>query len=276
MGTCEKYIEWISHHVDEQLNTQEQAELMAHLKTCPDCREILLAYLDLSGELGVGEVVPPATLTRDVMAQVAAQPRPMRVVSRRSYVRRFAALAAVFALVAAVGISGVWQNVFTPYDGDIVGIVQPAPAAVPEAAMEAAPVAEEWDAENRPTDQRMLDGAVYAVQSDEETPTELEEPDDPLQLLEAYPPIGGPVDDFFPTGGITLFELSVTGLDWDWETFVWVLERAGFDYVLLGDTFTVRDPENLDEYLYGILGEDPDFPGEDRILMLGIACAPGS
>ncbi|MCL2828929.1 MAG: zf-HC2 domain-containing protein [Oscillospiraceae bacterium] len=275
MGACEKYTEWISHHVDEQLNAEEQAELMAHLKTCPACREVLSAYLDLSGELNTAEISPPATLARDVMARVIAQPRPMRVVARRRYVRQFAAMAAVFALVAAVGLSGVWQGMFGLYDGTIIELDQPAPAAVPESISDAAPATEErrsaeyWIAEPRAPGE-----TIYAVPSEEELPAEQEDQEDRIIPLEAFPPIGGPADNLLPDGGITLFELSITGLDLDWETFVWVLERAGYDYVLLGDTFTVWDPENPDEHLYGIRGEDPGFPGEIRILMLGIACTP--
>jgi len=270
MGACEKYIEWISHHVDGQLNIQERAELMAHLQTCPECRDILLAYLDLSGELGAVEVSPPPTLTRDVMARVIAQPRPMRVVARRSYVRQLAALAAVFALVAAVGLSGVWQNMFGTYDGSIVELAQPAPIAAPEAA----PPAEERSAENWIEERGVPDEIIYAMPLDEELPIEPEHQEDSLAPLGVYPPMGGPIDNLLPDEGMTLSELSVTGRDWDWETFVWVLERAGYNHVLQGDTFTVWDPENPYEYLYGVLGEDPAFPGEIRILTLGIACAP--
>ena len=40
MENCEKYLEWISAHLDGQLSDEEERELEEHLDQCPTCRAI--------------------------------------------------------------------------------------------------------------------------------------------------------------------------------------------------------------------------------------------
>ncbi len=87
MPDCGHYQALISAKLDGELSPEEEAELQAHLESCPDCRLVYDAFLELSHAVaGLGEEPEPADLTEKIMARVreeagesakpaAAQPR---------------------------------------------------------------------------------------------------------------------------------------------------------------------------------------------------------
>ena len=96
---CEKYLDLISARMDGELTQREQAELDAHLQTCPACRAIAGELEGLHSALtDLGEVPAPVELSRSVLSKIKAE----RQQSRRRVVRRLASLAA--CLVLCVGV----------------------------------------------------------------------------------------------------------------------------------------------------------------------------
>ena len=109
MRQCAEYLEWISAYVDGELGEAEQIELFVHLEACPSCVAALQNYQTMTIAIADAYIAPPPYLVDDVMAEIA--PPPLRAVSysprRRSGMRRFVAVAAIFAVVAVVGFYGV-------------------------------------------------------------------------------------------------------------------------------------------------------------------------
>ena len=92
---CEKYLDLISARMDGELTQREQAELDAHLQTCPACRAIAGELEGLHSALtDLGEVPAPVELSRSVLSKIKAE----RQQSRRRVVRRLASLAACLVL----------------------------------------------------------------------------------------------------------------------------------------------------------------------------------
>ena len=97
--SCEKYLDLISARLDGELTAQEQAELDAHLKTCPACRAIADELTGMHAALTeLGEVPAPAALSAGVLSKINAQ----RQADRRRFIRRLTTLAA--CLVLCVGV----------------------------------------------------------------------------------------------------------------------------------------------------------------------------
>lgn len=96
---CDKYLDLISARLDGQLTSQEEAELTAHLQTCPACRAIAKDMEGLHSALAaVGEVDTPAELSQTVLAKIRTEKRP----NRRRTLRQLSSLAA--CLVLCVGV----------------------------------------------------------------------------------------------------------------------------------------------------------------------------
>lgn len=96
---CDKYLDLISARLDGELTAQEEAELTAHLQTCPACRAIAEDLMGLHSALkDVGEVDAPKELSQNVMAQIKNEKQR----TRRRFVRQLTGLAA--CLVLCVGI----------------------------------------------------------------------------------------------------------------------------------------------------------------------------
>jgi len=260
MELCEKYTEWISAYVDGMLDESEQAALLEHFETCPSCRALYEEYLLLTKELRDMEVEPPTTLTADVMAKIHATPK--LTLRRGGNMRRFVAIAAVFAVVAFVGfqaLSGVSPDGMPT---EIRAGGEPAPAAAaPAPAMWQADEAEAADdeyfafAEAQP--ERYVRSVVPEDESEEDNQTD------------SASPMGADADREIYLA-MTLFEryLNRRFLG-DWEELRGALEEAGYAFEMRGGFFFVEDPHSEGSYLYGMLISTLSYPGETIVILLG-------
>lgn len=131
--SCEKYLDLISARLDGELTTQEEAELTAHLQTCPACRAIAAELEGLHSALtDLGEVDAPGELSRSVLSKIKAERQP----HRRRLVRRLSALAA--CLVLCVGVVRIVDATYSEHnrntaDAHLPGVaryVEPQPVAL--------------------------------------------------------------------------------------------------------------------------------------------------
>lgn len=70
---CGHYEELLGRLVDDGLTAREEAELRAHLRTCPRCAALGQAMFDLSDVLREDTAAPPAALAEGVMVRVRAE-----------------------------------------------------------------------------------------------------------------------------------------------------------------------------------------------------------
>ena len=136
MCDCGQALEWISAALDGALTPEEQRGLDGHLAACAECRALAAELRRLQEEMPEEEEVP-ADFHQAVMDRIAAE----RVVSfpppkpkNRTW-RSWAALAAVFAMVAAGGGMAARLGCFAG------GGSGNSTAAAPQAAAEAVPSA---------------------------------------------------------------------------------------------------------------------------------------
>lgn len=92
---CETAQELLSASLDGELTPAEEAQLQAHLDQCPNCRALQTELSDLHKAFGEMDVLPPAQLKEQIMANLPPQ-RPAKVL----YWKRWGAMAAALALVA--------------------------------------------------------------------------------------------------------------------------------------------------------------------------------
>ena len=101
MTQCEVFQDMISRMLDDELGQKERAALSEHVRRCPDCAAVYVAFRSLSESIGGELEEPPATLRENVMAEVrrdrvrAANRKP-----RRQWMSLLAA-AACFALIVS-------------------------------------------------------------------------------------------------------------------------------------------------------------------------------
>lgn len=76
MTGCEKYLDMISLYIDGELDSDETAELLAHVASCPHCAALLKIYEEAfdGGDSEITE--PPAELVENVMDAVKSMPAP--------------------------------------------------------------------------------------------------------------------------------------------------------------------------------------------------------
>lgn len=141
MRDCDDYQVLISRMLDDDLNAGERADLARHVKTCPDCAAVYVAFRSLSENLGRMEE-PPKALHENVMAAV----RRDRVRSQavKKHVTRhwgsMLAAAACLVVIVAAGFN-LPRLIHARSSGNQL---QSAPAALFEAAQ--APMQAEEDA----------------------------------------------------------------------------------------------------------------------------------
>jgi len=259
MNPCAKYEEWMSAYVDGMLDDAEQVELMVHLQTCPSCLAVWQDYELMSKTLEYAEVEPPETFAADVMARIQAQ--PVLTVRRGGGARRFMAIAAVFAVVAFVGVYTFWSPP-SQESGEFA-------ALSPEAEMSESP-----DAVQR-----------FAVEAGEHTfePTvenwvsdpsedDIAEPDDIADAefgeLMDHGMIGA--TDILPED--TLLDLFVSHESLgDWDELRERLIMGGYRYEVEDGVFTAHDPYRPGSYLYGMLITARSYPGNTLVTLIGYA-----
>lgn len=95
--SCERYLDLISARLDGPLSPADEAELTAHLNTCPHCRAIADDLANIHTSLTGGTVTPPAELAEGVMGPI----RGKRTARRRIF-RQLSTLAACLVLCAGL------------------------------------------------------------------------------------------------------------------------------------------------------------------------------
>ena len=143
---CDHSLELMSQALDGPLSPAQQAELSAHLNTCPHCAALYRELAEQSAALRALDAPFPEGLHQRILDQLPAQQQPKgkgRLVS----LRRWGALAACAALVVALaaalpwggntaqpaGNSGAQAALYSLSPGDTRTLESPAPDA-PEAA----------------------------------------------------------------------------------------------------------------------------------------------
>lgn len=128
---CETALELLSASMDGELTPDQEPLLQAHLDQCPHCRALQVELIGLHTACGTMEVLPPAQLKEQIMANLPPQ-RPAKVI----YWKRWGAMAAALTLVALAA----WRLPHSFYDkpvpaADINATQQPAsdPESAPEA-----------------------------------------------------------------------------------------------------------------------------------------------
>ena len=117
--SCDRYLDLISARLDGPLSQQDEAELTAHLNTCPHCRAIADDLANIHSTLTDCTVTPPAELAEGVMKSIRGQ----RTARRRTF-RQLGALAA--CLVLCVGLFALTRTKDTPMDTpDVARHVEP-------------------------------------------------------------------------------------------------------------------------------------------------------
>lgn len=175
MTECEQYQELISRMLDDDLSKAERSALAAHVKTCPDCAAVYVAFRSLSEQLGADLEEVPTAVHENIMAEVRRDSIRARNSAHRSHRAWHTALtiAACLVLVVAASLS---LPKLAPRMGSSAPAPQAAPAAVEEyvraeESMAApAPMPEEKAA---PEGNLTLGGALQnAAQGADEAPAE--------------------------------------------------------------------------------------------------------
>ena len=85
MTECEQYQELISRMLDDDLSKAERSALAAHVKTCPDCAAVYVAFRSLSEQLGADLEEVPAAVHENIMAEVRRDSIRARNSAHRSH-----------------------------------------------------------------------------------------------------------------------------------------------------------------------------------------------
>lgn len=107
MNRCEDYQELISRMLDHDLSRAEREELAEHVKTCPDCAAVYVAFRSLSENLGGDLAEPPRALHESIMADVRRDALRRKNSAHRSHRGWHAVftVAACLVLLVAAGLS---------------------------------------------------------------------------------------------------------------------------------------------------------------------------
>ena len=108
MCDCERALELLSLELDGQLTPEEKGELEAHLAGCGECRRAAEELRQLHTILPELEEEVPDDLHQAIMDRIGAEKVvPLSRARRPSQLRRWASLAAVFAVIL-LG-AGTWR-----------------------------------------------------------------------------------------------------------------------------------------------------------------------
>ena len=138
MTSCEHYQELISRMLDDDLTKAERDELAAHVKSCPDCAAVYVAFRSLSEHLGADLDEVPASVHENVMAEVRRDSLRARNSVHRSHRRWHTALTVAACLVLVVAASLSLPKIVWRTDA-----AKSAPAAVEQFVGPEEPMAEE-------------------------------------------------------------------------------------------------------------------------------------
>ena len=112
MTDCLNFEQQISAMIDGELPEAERQALEAHLETCPDCMEVYRMFSGLSAAMHDISFEPPADLKDRVLEQIEEEKiTPIEEGARRWSWKRYAAMAAAFAVVVGVALFAGKDNV---------------------------------------------------------------------------------------------------------------------------------------------------------------------
>ena len=106
---CDRCLELMSQALDGPLDPARQEELAAHLNLCPRCAALYRQMQEQSAALRSLDPPFPEGLHQRILDHLPPQERPQQK-SKLVYLRRWGALAACLAVVAALGISAPWEH----------------------------------------------------------------------------------------------------------------------------------------------------------------------
>lgn len=107
MNGCNHYQELISRMLDEDLNKAEKNELAEHIKRCPDCAAVYVAFRSLSEHIGEELEEPSPDLHEKIMSDVRREAlRAKNSLSvRHRRIRTLTTVAACLVLLVAAALS---------------------------------------------------------------------------------------------------------------------------------------------------------------------------
>ena len=108
MTNCSSYQELISRLIDDELDENERAALSDHVRRCPNCAAVYVAFRSLSKSLSSDLIEPPASLQHSIMSEVRQSRIRGFSLRRIPAHRRWSALlatAACLILVVGLGLS---------------------------------------------------------------------------------------------------------------------------------------------------------------------------
>ena len=171
MTECEHYQELISRMLDDDLSKAERSALAAHVKSCPDCAAVYVAFRSVSEHLSSDLEEVPSAVHENIMAEVRRDSIRAKNSVHRSHRAWHMVLTAAACLVLVVAASLSLPKIVSPRMGSAAPQSAAMLEAPAQAAMEApAPAPEEKAAESN----LMLSGALpdAAVTAEEESPSE--------------------------------------------------------------------------------------------------------
>ena len=105
MTDCLNFEQQISAMIDGELPEAERQVLEAHLETCPDCMETYRMFSGLSAAMRDISFEPPFDLKDRVLEQIEEEKiTPIEDAGKRWSWKRYAAMAAAFAVVVGVAL----------------------------------------------------------------------------------------------------------------------------------------------------------------------------
>lgn len=112
MNLCEPYEDLLSAQLDGELTAREQADLTAHLETCPQCRKYARDLQALHASLLAMAADPPDWMTDSILEKVKASPPPAKKARRLAPLACAAVLALVLLGSAPLLFGGdpVWES----------------------------------------------------------------------------------------------------------------------------------------------------------------------
>lgn len=112
MNLCEPYEDLLSAQLDGELTAREQADLTAHLETCPHCRKYARDLQALHASLLAMAADPPDWMTDSILEKVKASPNPAKKARRWTPLACAAVLALVLLGSAPLLFGGdpVWES----------------------------------------------------------------------------------------------------------------------------------------------------------------------
>lgn len=140
MTSCREYQELISRMLDDDLSKEERGALAAHVKICPDCAAVYVAFRSLSEHLSEDPEEVPDALHENIMAEVRRDKIRARSKAQRSH-RSWHTVLTVAACLVLIIAAGLSLPKLAPRMGSSAPATQAAPAEAEQFSMAEEPMA---------------------------------------------------------------------------------------------------------------------------------------